>query len=254
MSNTAKIKAIYRYPVKGLTPEPLARAELSRGKTVPYDRHYAIENGPSGFNPSEPSYLPKTRFLMLMRNARLAGLRTAFDDATHTLTVRYENRVAARGDLRTAEGRAAIESFFQEFCGPELQGPPKVLHAEGHSFSDVARKVVSIINLASVGALEDAAGAPVHPLRFRGNLYVEGWPAWHEFDLLGSDISIGSQARLKIVKRIVRCAATEVDPDTGIRDLPIPRTLMDTFGHPDCGIYGEVIMGGEIAVNDNVAS
>ena len=95
-----------------------------------------------------------------------------------------------------------------------------MLHAAGHSFSDVARKVVSIINLASVAALEDAAGAPVHPLRFRGNLHVEGWPAWHEFDLLDQEIAIGPSARLKVVKRIVRCAATEVDPDTGIRDLP----------------------------------
>ena len=94
-----------------------------------------------------------------------------------------------------------------------------MLHAPGHSFSDVARKVVSIINLASVAALETAAGAPVHPLRFRGNLYVEGWPAWHEFDLLDREIAIGPTARLKVVKRIVRCAATEVDPDTGIRDL-----------------------------------
>ena len=58
--------------------------------------------------------------------------------------------------------------------------------------------------------------------------------------------------RLKIVKRIVRCAATEVDPDTGIRDLQIPRTLMKTYGHADCGIYGEVIEGGTIAVGDTV--
>ena len=104
--------------------------------------------------------------------------------------------------------------------------------------------MVSIINLASVAALEDAAGAPVHPLRFRGNLYVEGWPAWHEFDLLDKEIAIGPSARLKVVKRIVRCAATEVDPDTGIRDLPIPRTLMKTYGHADCGVYAEVIEGG----------
>jgi uncharacterized protein len=252
MSNTANIHSIYRYPVKGLSPEPLPRTELSPGKTVPSDRHYAIENGPSGFDPAEPNYLPKMRFLMLMRNARLAELRTAFDDATHTLTVRYENREAARGDLRTADGRTAIESFFQEFCGPELRGPPRILQAEGHSFSDVARKVVSIINLASLAELENAAGAPVHPLRFRGNLYVEGWPAWHEFNLLNSEIAIGPQARLKIVKRIVRCAATEVDPGTGIRDLPVPRMLMQTYGHADCGVYGEVIAGGAIAVGDHV--
>ena len=125
-----------------------------------------------------------------------------------------------------------------------------MLQGQGHSFSDVAKKVVSIINLASVAELENAAGAPVDPLRFRGNLYVEGWPAWREFDLLNSEIAVGPKARLKVVKRIVRCAATEVDPDTGIRDLPVPRAIMDTYGHADCGIYAEVIEGGPIAVGD----
>jgi uncharacterized protein YcbX len=55
---------------------------------------------------------------------------------------------------------------------------------------------------------------------------------------------------LRIVKRIVRCAATNVDPDTGIRDLAIPTTLMQRFGHADCGVYGEVVEAGEIAVRD----
>ena len=250
----AKIKGIYRYPVKGLTPAPLPRTELSPGKTLPCDRMYAIENGPSGFDPAAPAYFPKQRFLMLMKNARLAELRTAFDEASHVLIIRSENREAARGDLRTAEGRAAIERFFAEFCADELRGPPKVLQGAGHSFSDVAKKVVSIINLASVAELEDAAGAPVHPLRFRANLYVEGWPAWREFDLLNSEIAIGPTARVKVVKRIVRCAATEVDPDTGIRDLPIPRTILDKYGHADCGIYAEVIEGGPIAIGDTVTA
>lgn len=251
-SPAAKIEAIHRYPIKGLTPEALPRTALAARQTIPGDRIYAIENGPSGFDPADPGYLPKQRFLMLMRNARLAELRTAFDEASHTLTIRSGNREVARGDLRTPVGRAAIESFFTDFCADELRGPPKVLHAAGHSFSDVSCKVISIINLASVAAIEDAAGAPVHPLRFRGNLHVTGWPAWREFDLLGAVIAIGPRARLKVVKRIVRCAATEVDPDTGIRDLPVPRTLRDRFGHVDCGIYAEVIEPGDIAVDDAI--
>jgi len=89
-------------------------------------------------------------------------------------------------------------------------------------------------------------------LRFRGNIYVAGWPAWREFDLLGAEIAVGANARLKVVKRIQRCAATEVDPETGIRDLPIPRTLMANFGHADCGIYAEVIVGGNVAVGDAI--
>lgn len=248
-SQPARIEAIYRYPVKGLSPQLLARTSLSVGQTLPADRLYAIENGPSGFDPAAPAYFPKQRFLMLMRNERLASLQTDYDEASHTLTIQYEGREAARGDLRTNEGRLAIEAFFRRFMPKELYGPPKVLFGEGHSFSDVAKKVVSIINLASVAAVENAAGAAVHPLRFRGNIYVTGWPAWHEFNLLDREIAIGG-ARLKVVKRIQRCAATEVDPDTGIRDLAIPRTLLDNFGHADCGVYAEVVAGGEVAVGD----
>jgi uncharacterized protein YcbX len=247
----AVLKLIYRYPVKGLSPESLTRTRLEPGQTLPSDRRYAIENGPSGFDPAAPSYLPKTRFLMLMRNERLAQLDTRYDDATHTLVIRHSGREAARGDLSTREGRLAIEAFIRRFMPAELRGPPKVLQADGHSFSDVAAKVVSIINLASAAAIETTVGAPVHPLRFRANFYVEGWRAWSEFDLVGQEIAIG-EARLKVTKRITRCAATEVDPDTGIRDLAIPDTLLRTLDHADCGIYAQVIAGGEIAVGSPV--
>jgi uncharacterized protein YcbX len=190
-------------------------------------------------------------FLMLMRNERLAALRTHYDDASHTLTIRENGAETARGDLDSAEGRSAIEQYFAANFAEELRGPPKVLFAEGHSFSDVAKKVVSIINLASVAALEQVIGQAVHPLRFRGNLYVGGWPAWHEFDLMDQTISIG-ETRLKVVKRIVRCAATNVDPDTAARDLTIPHTLMRTYGHADLGVYAEVITGGTIAAGDAI--
>jgi uncharacterized protein YcbX len=248
----AKLQSIFRYPVKGLTPEAMPAVDLTPGRPLPADRLYAIENGPSGFDQAAPQYFPKQRFLMLMRNERLAALDTHYDEASHTLTVRLNGAEAARGDLRTVEGRAAIEDFFARYSADELRGPPRILHSEGHSFSDVAAKVVSIINLASVAAVESAVGAPVDPLRFRGNLYVDGWPAWHEFDLLGRTLAIGD-ARLTVVKRIVRCAATNVEPRTGIRDMEIPKTLMQAFGHMDCGIYAEVTAGGRIAAGDVVS-
>jgi len=248
---TASIQSIYRYPVKGLSPERMAQVSLTPGQTLPADRAYAIENGPSGFDPKAPQYFPKQRFLMLMRNERLAALDTRYDVEGHTLSISLNGTEAARGDLRTPEGRAAIEEFFARYSADELRGAPKILQGNGHSFSDVAAKVVSIINLASVAAVENAVGAPVDPLRFRGNLHVEGWPAWREFDLLGQTLAIGD-VRLKVVKRIVRCAATNVEPLTGIRDLEIPKTLMQTFGHMDCGVYAEVTAGGAINAGDAI--
>lgn len=249
--NPATVASIYRYPVKGLTPERLPEVALSVGQTLPSDRRYAIENGPSGFDPAAPQHFPKFKFLMLMRNERLAALRTHYDEASHTLTIRENGVETMRADLETAEGRAATEQFFAQNFADDLNGPPKVLSSEGFSFSDVAKKVVSIINLASVAALEGVIGQPVHPLRFRGNVHVAGWPAWHEFDLMDQVISIGS-ARLKVVKRIVRCAATNVDPDTAVRDLTIPKTLMRTYGHADLGVYAEVIDAGTIAEGDAI--
>jgi uncharacterized protein len=250
---SATIDAIYRYPVKGLSPERLPMAALAVGATLAGDRRFAIENGPSGFSAAAPAYLPKQRFLMLMKNERLARLDTHFDDAACRLTIRENGAEAASGNLDSAVGRAAIEAFFARFCADELRGPPKILEARGHSFSDVARKVVSIINLASVGALEGMIGRPVDPLRFRGNLYVRGWPAWSELDLVGRDVAIGGTARAKVVKRIVRCAATNVEPGSGIRDLNIPQTLMQQLGHSDCGIYAEITAAGDLAPCDAVA-
>jgi uncharacterized protein YcbX len=249
----AQISGIYRYPVKGLTPELLPRAALNIGQTLLADRRYAIENGPSGFDPAEPKWLPKPHFLMLQRDEWLVPLRAHFDDVSHVLTLRRAGEIVAQGDLETAGGRAAIEQFFARQHAGEIKGPPKILTSPGHSFSDVARKVVSIINLNSLRAIETMVGATVHPLRFRANLYVEGWPAWHEFDLLDRTLAIGT-ARVKVVKRITRCAAVNVDPDTGARDLSIPQALMRRLGHNECGIYAEVIAGGSVALGDAIAA
>jgi MOSC domain-containing protein len=247
-----QIVSIFRYPVKGLSPEPLPSVTLSVGQTLPADRRYAIENGPSGFDPADPKWMVKAYFLMLQRDEWLAALHTHFDDASNVLTISQNGAIAAQGDLETAEGRTAIERFFANNYTRTIKGPPKVLSSTGHSFSDLARKVVSIINLGSVAAIEDIVGQPVHPLRFRANLYVSGWPAWHEFDLLDQTLAIGD-ARLRVVKRIVRCAATNVDPETAARDLNIPHSLMRHLGHNECGVYAEVIAGGAIATGDAVS-
>lgn len=251
MSQDARIVGLFRYPVKGLTPEPLESARLSPGGTFPLDRAWAIENGPTGFDPAAPSYLPKVRFLMLMRNERLAALDARVDDATQTLTVRRDAKVVAEGRLDTEEGRAAIEAFFDDYERDELRGPARVLHAPGFSFSDMAAKVVSLINLESVRDLGEQTGAEVHPLRFRANIYVEGLPAWSELDLVDRRVMIGD-VLLEGVQRIVRCAATNVNPDTAERDMNIPKALAHLYDHGDCGTYFRVVGGGEMRMGDAV--
>ncbi|MBX9590062.1 MAG: MOSC domain-containing protein [Hyphomonadaceae bacterium] len=240
------IASLYRYPIKGLSPEPLRNVELKRGETLPFDRAYAIENGPGRFDPEAPRHLPKITFLMLMRDERLATLRSTFDDATETLTISRDGKPVARGQLTTTLGRQLIEQFMAAYMKAELRGAPKIVRAPGHSFSDVAAKCVHIVNLASVREVERVVGRPVDPLRFRANLYVDGGEPWSEFSWLDREIGIGP-ARLAVFARTQRCAATNVDPATGARDMAIPAHLMRAWGHQDFGIYAKVVTGGDIA-------
>lgn len=246
-----RVASIYRYPVKGLSPERLSSADLRAGEVIEGDRLYAIENGPSGFDPEAPQWMPKIKFLCLMRNARLAALKARYDDETAVLTIERDGELLATGDLRKPDGRRAIENFFETYMISEKRGAFRVLKAPGHSFSDLAKKVVSIINLDTVEDFASALGQTVHPLRFRANLYLAGLSAWSEFDLMGKTLAIG-KARLRIIKRTERCAATEVNPETALRDIDIPEKLWRRRGDVDFGVYAEVTAAGKITEGDPV--
>jgi uncharacterized protein len=255
MTMTASIASLYRYPVKGLSPEPLETAALDAGSHFPGDRLFAIENGPSGFDPRAAEHLPKLKFLMLMRNERLARLKTRFDDATSVLSISQGGSVVAAGDVRTQAGRQAIDAFFSGHFAAELRGDARLLTAPpGFRFMDSRNGFLSIIDLASVAAIAGAAGrASIDPLRFRANVYTDGLGAWGEFDLVGKRMRLGD-ATLEIIKRIDRCAATDVDPSTGIRDLRVMELLEQTFGHHDCGVYARIITSGTITKGDQLTA
>ena len=89
-------------------------------------------------------------------------------------------------------------------------------------------------------------GVALEPIRFRANFYIEDMPEWLEFEWIGKLLKIGD-ARLKVVSRTVRCAATMVNPATGERDVNVPAALKKNFGHLDLGVYAEVLEGAEVA-------
>ena len=247
------IAEIYSYPVKGLTGAKHSQIALTAADCLPFDRAWAIEAGSRKFDPAAPSYFPKANFLMLMRDEKLAALDTSFDEESKVLTVFRGGKQVARGCLEDKLGCQLLEQFFAAYAKESLRGgAPKIVSAENHSFSDIPNKWVSIINLASVKDLERVARKPVHPLRFRGNIYVEGLEPWEEFNWLDRTLTIGGAPVLEVTERIKRCAAINVDPETGARDMSLPRTLDIGFGHQDCGIYARVAADGQIAVGDEV--
>ncbi|MCB2100688.1 MAG: MOSC domain-containing protein [Rhodobacterales bacterium] len=249
MAPSNAVVRIQRFPVKGLGPEDLRSVDLTPGEGLPEDRRFAIAHDPAGFDRDNPAWLPKTHFLMLARNEKLAALETQYDAAEQTLTILRHGRQVARGRLTTALGRAVIEDFFSAYMKGDTRGKPTVMEAPGHMFSDLRDKVVSLINLETLRDLERVTRQPVDPLRFRGNIIFDGHPAWREFDWVDRDITIG-EVTLRGIKRIERCAATTVNPETAERDLNIPKALKMGFGHTDCGLYARVTGGGTLRLGN----
>ena len=245
------ITQIHRHPVKGLNAEPLARVALTPGEGIPHDRRFALAHGSTRFDTQAPEWRPKTQFLMLMRDEKLAQLRIAFDDETGELAVNRAGKQVVRAKATEPLGRTLIEQFFAGFMGTAARGAPRLLEAPGHAFTDVPEKCLSLINLASVRDLERVIREPVDPLRFRANIYFEGAPAWAEFNWVGKEIAIGA-ARLRVTARIDRCAATNVNPKTAARDMNVVKALQRGFGHIDMGVYAGIVTGGDIATGDRI--
>jgi len=173
------------------------------------------------------------------------------------LAITEDGRDVLRAAITEPEGRRQAAQFLANFLG-DVDGPLRVVEAPGHAFADARRKpnattdkYVSLINRASIAALEVAMGVPVDPLRFRANVYFAGVPAWSEHDWVGSEITLGT-ARLRVIAPITRCAATQVNPATAERDLDIVAALKRAFGHINMGVYAEVVAGGEIGLGDGL--
>lgn len=251
------IEGLYVYPFKGLSPQRLTEVTLEAGRGFPLDRGYALARADGLYRPDMPGSLSKFEYFMLAKNARLAGLSTWLDSDGKTFTVRVRDHLVLECDLSSDEGRRAAQDFFARVldCPDDLK--PVIAASKTRRFTDAARNndeqmnAISVINLASVRELADRIEAPIDPLRFRANLYIDGLPAFAEADLVGREFTVGT-ATVRGIKPTVRCPATEVNPANAHRDLPIPRLLAHHFGHTRLGIYITMLSGTTLRPGDPI--
>ncbi|WP_420433920.1 MOSC domain-containing protein [Hyphobacterium sp.] len=248
---SGRVAALARHPVKGFTPEPLDQVELRAGAHFPGDRLYAVEDGPSGFDPDAPQHIPKMAFTVLARLPDVAAVRTKWRDDEGLLTAWHPHFGELTVDLDDDGGRLAFATWLSGVLAGQLRGPLKVLAApDAHRFMDSQKGFVSIINRQSLRDFEAKLGRKIDPSRFRGNILVEGWPAWSELEMEGAELTIG-EARLTGLKPISRCTATHVDPHSAQADIDVVPLMREHYGHVLCGLYAKVMAGGTIKPGDS---
>jgi uncharacterized protein len=251
------VEELFVYPVKGLSAQPLDRVALRPGEGFPNDRRFAFARPDGGYRAGTRKGLPKQEFFALVSDHRLAGLDTHLDTETDVLTARVAGHDVLEADLSTEEGRADAVRFFTRVLDLPVGVAPLLARESGRRFTDAAAAGdgpmgwISLVNLASVRDLESRTGTVVDPLRFRANVFVDGLPAWYELDAIGREFDLGG-VRVRVVRRTRRCAATEVGPGTGRRDLPVVSMIHRTYGHQFMGTYLEVRTAGDVEKGDEL--
>ncbi len=250
--NTLSIVRLNRYPIKGLSAEPMQTVKLRAGEGIPGDRLFGFARYNSGFDAQNPQPLPKDRFVVLLNEAALAGVKANFDIETQYLEIKASGKTQSF-NMQAPEDRMNAVSFLSSEIDLKDLEPPNFVSSAPHRFTDVSvvspkmMNAISVLNLASVEKLGEKLNAEVHPARFRANIEMDGLPPFSELDEAGSVFRFGD-VELKILSRTKRCAATEVNPETAKRDLKIPYLIRKLMGHTDMGVYVEVVKGGTLRV------
>ncbi len=260
------VTALYRYPVKGFTPERQSELRVQEDGRIAGDRvlafRFASATGPEHADGLD--HWPKRRGLALMDFPSLARLRLRYDGAARRIRIEDGDRLLTEDGLEPA-GRRRLEAAVTAYVrsGPDarrLEGEgvlPLRLVGDGVSsrFQDRPRGYVSLHGAASVSAVDAAVPAPVDDRRFRSNVVVDGTAAWEELGWAG-ELAIG-EVRFRVGEAIGRCAAIMANPDTGVRDARLLRTLTSEFGQP-AATLGILLLpvgrGGVIRVGDPVVA
>jgi len=258
----ARVVALYRYPVKGFTPEECEVFTVLDEGRIAGDRVLGIRFANSGV--PDDAWSPKHEFVALVNTPGLARLHLRFDQKALRLGISLEGAVLVEEAL-DARGRKRIAAAVEEYVAtlevnPLSRHPERLpLRVVGDGvtprYQDNEAGQVTVHSRESLAAVAAAIGDPgLSERRFRSNIAVEGLEAWEEQRWVGRRVRIG-RVNFDVVKPKVRCLATHANPETGERDVPILPTLVSAFAQQKPTFAVAMVTrgaGGQIRVGDHV--
>lgn len=258
---TARVVALYRYPVKGFTPQPVEAITVLPGGRVAGDRvlNFRFADAPA----ADTEWCRKYHGVVLANTPGLARLQVRFDERTRRVTIGLGAQVIADEALDAAGRMRLVAAITDYVLGLEvnpLRGEPSRLPlrlvGDGATprYQDNQAGQVTLHSRESLAAAAAALGdAQLSEVRFRHNIAIEGVPAWTEQTWIGGRVRIGGVEFETVVPKI-RCLATHANPLTGERDRAVMQTLVKAFGQkePTYGVGMLSASGGVIRLGDRV--
>jgi len=259
----ARVAALFRYPVKGFTPEACKSLTVLPEGRIAGDRVLGIRFANSGV--ADNAWSKKHEFVALVNTPGLARLYLRFNHRARRLRISLEGAVlvdAALDEKGRRQIAAAVENYVLDLDENPLSRHPERLPlrvvGDGVTprYQDNEAGQITVHGRASIAAVAAAAGDPnLSERRFRSNIAVEGMEPWEEQSWVGRKVRIG-RVKFDVVRPKVRCLAVNANPETGERDSPILATLLSAFAQQQPTFAVAMVTsgaGGRIHIGDKVS-
>lgn len=245
----AGVASLWRHPIKSHGREALETVALVAGKTMPWDRHWAVTHSDTKFDVDAPEWTGCRSFMIGAATPALAGLWAKLDTDTQTVTLTHDTLGTLTFCPDRPDNVTLFLSWIAPLCPPDKRQPTGIVTAPDRGMTDSPFPSIAIMTNASHRAVEGRLGRSLEQTRWRGNIWLDGPEAWEEMEWIGKRIRIGT-AVLEVQEPITRCKHTMANPKTGLRDTDTLAVLRDGWDHQYFGIYATVIQGGDIALGD----
>jgi MOSC domain-containing protein len=227
---SARVTAIWRFPVKSMAGESLEAVEVDERGLVG-DRAWAV-------------YDTDGRLASGKNTRRFRRMDPVFGVAARTVGDTVE--LVFPGGRIALAGESAADLALSDHFGEEVELGPE---------ADVPHQDAGQVSLVGTATLRELAalsglGEPVDPRHLRTNLVVETSEPFVEDHWLGKELAVGG-VRLRALERIERCRMVDIE-QVGV---PAIEGLLKAVGaHRDlcAGIYADVVDPGRLAVGDRL--
>ena len=258
---SATISSINYCPVKSVSIQSIDACEIKKNIGIVGDRVFAFAKDLEAdkallFEKNPEERKGKWNKVLTLKNSPVLN-KYNFLLMENKLTLTFKGKEILTVNASELSERQLLSNKIIELEN-SLKEPIVLMKNEESPFFDtsISNKVdfinsVSLLNVQSIDDFQKKIDKKVEISRFRGNICVDGIKPWEEQEWVGKTIKINNVS-FKVEKKIPRCVAINLKPQTDDNSLNLLQALKKTYNHFDMGIYLTALDDGKINIGNSV--
>lgn len=258
---SATISSIHYCPVKSVSFQRIKNCEIKKNIGIVGDRIFAFSKGlnfeqAKKFEKNPEERRGKWNKILTLKNSPVMNKYNFLFDGDN-LTLTYQNDDILTINTNELDDYELISKKILELEN-SLNDQIVLMQNKIFPFFDtsisnktVLNHSISLINIKSIEDFQNKINQKIEIQRFRGNIYIDGIEAWEEQNWIGKIIKI-NDILFKVEKKIPRCVAINLRPNSDDNSLNLLQLLKKNYNHFDMGIYLTALNDGKVNTGEKI--